>query len=38
MPMPGVHKRLQLDNLQAVRFAMSLRSILPQNGQLINCD
>ena len=25
------------DNLQAVRFAMSLRSILPRNGQLINC-
>ena len=32
------NKRLQLDNLQAVRFAMSLRSILPQNGKLINCD
>ena len=32
------NKRLQPDNLQAVRFAMSLRSILPQNGQLINCD
>jgi len=27
------NKRLQLDNLQAVGFAMSLYSILPQNGQ-----
>jgi len=32
------NKRLQLDNLQAGRFAISLRSILSQNGRLINCD